>query len=63
VNFEEEVTWADAAANDNGQTSMVSGCQLSCWFSSEPLRTICSLLAVKGIKNIKKIKMVDKIAC
>jgi hypothetical protein len=54
------VTWADVAANDNGQASTVSGCQLSC-FSSKQLRTICSRLAIKGIKNIKKSKMIDKI--
>jgi hypothetical protein len=42
------------------QTTTVSGCQLS-WFLSKQLRTICSRLAIKGIKNIKKSKMVYKI--
>jgi hypothetical protein len=59
VNYE-KMTWADVSANNNSQASAVSGCQLS-WFSSKQLRTICSRLAIKGIKNIKKSKMVDKI--
>jgi hypothetical protein len=59
VNYK-EVTWADVPANDDSQALTVSGCQLS-WFSLKQLRTICSRLAIKGYKNIKKSEMVDKI--
>jgi hypothetical protein len=56
----EKVTWADVAANSEGQALAVAGYPLAS-FSPKQLRTICRHLSVKGVKNAKKKEMVDKI--
>ena len=54
----EEVKWSDIFEDENGVPTGVLGQQWSS-FSSKQLRTICSRLSIKGVKNAKKSDMVD----
>ena len=59
----ETIQWTDFLLDDKGKVIGVSGVE---WknFSSKQLRTICSRLALKGVKNVKKSDMVERlVAC
>jgi hypothetical protein len=56
----EQVTWDDIAADSEGQAITVSGHAFAL-LSARNLRTLCSRLSIRGIKNIKKNEMVEKI--
>ena len=56
----EEVKWSDTFEDCNGSPKGVFDQEWST-FSSKQLRTICSRLSIKGIKNVKKSDMVDSL--
>ena len=55
-----EVTWDDVAEDDNGEALSIIGYEFQL-LTSVQLRTICSKLELKGLKNVKKSVMVDAI--
>jgi hypothetical protein len=55
------VTWEDVNEDEDGGVTQVLGVKLVVC-SSKQLRTICSRLLIKGVKNVKKADMIDKIA-
>lgn len=60
IDFAGVVTWNDVAEDDEGKATSVLGISWEL-FSSKQLRTICSQLEVRGVKNAKKNDMIDKI--
>ena len=56
----ESVQWTDFVEDEHGKAIGVCGIE---WkeFSSKQLRTICSRLSVKGVKNFKKTDMVERL--
>jgi hypothetical protein len=54
------VTWNNILENDEGKAIGVMGMTWDL-ISSKQLRTVCSQLAVRGVKNAKKQEMVDRL--
>jgi len=56
----ESVQWTDIFEDENGKALCVFGIE---WkdLSSKHLRTICSGLSIKGVKNFKKSDMVERL--
>ena len=54
------VQWEDVDVNDEGNATGLFGTAFK-EFSSKMLRTICSRLNLKGVKNVKKQDMVDRL--
>lgn len=61
INDLPKVTWRDlAAVGDDGQPTSILGIPLT-YFNVKKLRTICSKLGIRGVKNVKKHIMIDAI--
>jgi hypothetical protein len=56
----EEVHWTDVDIDEDGNATGVLGSEFK-ELSSKQLRTICSRLNLKGVKNVKKQDMVDRL--
>jgi hypothetical protein len=56
----EEVHWTDVDVNEEGNATGVLGSEFK-ELLSKKLRTICSRLNLKGVKNVKKQSMVDRL--
>ena len=55
-----EVTWDDVVEDANGEALSIIGYEFHL-LTSLQLRTICSKLELKGVKNVKKSVMIDAI--
>lgn len=56
----DNATWEDIHEDDGGEAAGIFGIAWGC-YSSKQLRTICSKLSVRGVKNAKKADMANKI--
>ena len=56
----DSIQWTDIVEDENGKAVGISGIE---WkdFSSKQLRTICSRLSVRGVKNAKKSDMIERL--
>ena len=56
----DEVRWEDVHVDEEGNATGVFDSEFKD-FSSKQLRTICSRLNLKGVKNVKKQDMIDRL--
>jgi hypothetical protein len=56
----EGARWEDVDVDDEGNATGLFGTAIK-EFSSKQLRSICSRLNLKGVKNVKKQDMVDRL--